>query len=517
MKRRSFIQSSSALSLPFLVGNMPFTAVGKNKLFNLIGEENDKVLVLVQLQGGNDGLTTLIPIDQYDQLAQVRSNVLVPESSILKISDTIGFHPSMQSMQEVWDAGQLNIIQSVAYPNQNRSHFRSTDIWHTASEPDEFLTTGWMGRYFDLNYNSYPEGYPNSDCPDPFALTIGTIVSETCQGTFSNFSLTLTDPYNPGTVNIGEQGEAPNNCFGRELTYVREIARQTNAYSEVISGAANSGNNLSNKYPQQNNLAEKLKIVARLISGGLQTKIYVVQIGGFDLHSEQVVNGDPTQGNQTQLLNQLSDAICAFQDDCTKLGIAERVVGMTYSEFGRRIRSNESFGTDHGTAAPVLVFGSCVNPEIVGDNPEIDNQVGVQEGVPMQYDFRSVYATIMMDWFEIPEEQVREVLFEDFQRLPIIAGCNSVSNENVEDSPLQLDLFPNPAHGFVKLQLELNSSNVRIDLFDARGSLIKNISNKSIGKGSHEITIATQHLPAGSYFVRVTDADNQVTRKFVKM
>jgi len=170
MKRRSFIQTSSAVSLPFVVGGTKYVAVGKNKLFDLIGDDNDRVLVMVQLQGGNDGLASIVPLDQFDNLMQVRSNVMIPQNNLLNITDTLSMHSSMGSMKELFDDGNLNIIQGVAYPDQNRSHFRSTDIWHSASEPDEYLTTGWMGRYFDINHSSFPEGYPNNDCPDPFAL-----------------------------------------------------------------------------------------------------------------------------------------------------------------------------------------------------------------------------------------------------------------------------------------------------------------------------------------------------------
>lgn len=259
MKRRSFLKASSTLSLPFFVGGVPFTAVGKNKLFNLINEDDDKVLVLVQLQGGNDGLSTLMPLNHFDTLMGLRSNVMAPQSDYIEIPKENGFHPAMGSLKEIWDQERLGIIQSVAYPDQNRSHFRSQDIWNTASEPDEFLTTGWMGRYFDLKYDNYPQDYPNEAFPDPFALTIGTLVSETCQGLSSNFSLALTDPFNPGSVNTGSQGELPNNCYGEELGYIQDVLRQTNAYSTVIENAANSGNNLSDKYGTGNNLAEKTK------------------------------------------------------------------------------------------------------------------------------------------------------------------------------------------------------------------------------------------------------------------
>ncbi len=516
MKRRNFLKATSAMSLPFFVGGTPFTAVGKNKLFDVIGEGNDKVLVLVQLQGGNDGLSSVIPLDQYDNLANVRQNILVSESSIIKISDTVGLHPNMAELKNIWDDAKLGILQGVAYPNQNRSHFRSTDIWNTASEPDEFLTTGWMGRYFGLNHNDFPEGYPNNDCPDPFALTIGTIVSETCQGTISNFSLAVTDPFNPGTVNLGEPGDALNNCYGREVDFVRDIARQTNAYSDTIKAAANAGNNISTKYGDDNLLAQKLKTVARLISGGLQTKIYVVQLGGFDLHSNQVIDGNPQAGNQSNLMRILSDGLCAFQEDLVQLGVDDRVVGMTYSEFGRRIRSNQSNGTDHGTAAPIIVFGSCINPGIIGDNPEIDPQVGINEGVPMQYDFRSVYATMLMDWFDIPEDKVREVLFDDFQYLPLIQ-CTPVSaNKEIELAEIDLNVFPNPFSDYFNIKFETKSEHYRISLFNAIGFELKVVSNQKYASGIHEIKLPTHDLSSGVYFVRIAGKNIQKTVRVIK-
>jgi len=493
----------------------PFTAVGKNKLFDVIGGENDKVLVLVQLQGGNDGLASLLPLDQYDNLAAVRSNILVPESSTINLTDTLALHPDMQNMKNLWDNSNLGIIQGVAYPNQNRSHFRSTDIWNTASEPDEFLTTGWMGRYFELNHAGFPDGYPNEENPDPLALSIGTVVSETCQGVVSNFSLALSDPFEPGTVNVGQAGDSQDNCYGRELDFVRDIARQTNAYSDTIVTAANLGNNLSTKYTQEN-LSEKLKIVARLISGGIKTKIFVVQLGGFDTHSAQTTDDNPSLGVHANLMRQLSDALCAFQDDLIRLGIDDRGMGMTYSEFGRRIRSNQSYGTDHGTAAPILVFGSCVNPGIIGDNPVIDQQVEINEGVPMQYDFRSVYATMLMDWFGISEEKVRTVLFEDFQHLPILQCTPVTAVEDELSEQLNMQVFPNPFSDYFNVKFDSKDDWYRISVYNAIGSELKVITNQRFASGSHELKISTHDMDSGIYFVRVAGKKIQKTIRVVK-
>ena len=220
----------------------------------------------------------------------------------------------------------------------------------------------------------FPEDYPNDDCPDPFAITLGSIVSETCQGPSTNFSMALVDPENLTTIIEGAEGSLDlDTCYGYQLDFLRTAVKQTNAYSESIETAADNGNNMA-QYPGDNRLAEQLRIIAQLISGGLQTQVYIVNLGGFDTHAAQVADSTTT-GNHANLLETLSGAVAAFQEDLQLLGLDERVVGMTFSEFGRRIRSNDSLGTDHGTAAPLFVFGSCINPAIIGENPEIPDVV----------------------------------------------------------------------------------------------------------------------------------------------
>lgn len=424
MKRRDFIKNSLFASIPLTLGGFPLFAMSKTKVAFSSGD-NDKILVLVQLQGGNDGLATIFDASQYANLQAVRGNIIIPENSIINFHNQYGFHTVMQGMNDLWQMGNLGIVQNVGYPNQNRSHFRSTDIWNSASSAEVFDSTGWIGRLYDLNHSAYPNSYPNAAYPHPFALTMGKIVSETCQGINANYSLSLLDPFNPGTALVSAGGDIPANCFGDALSFVNDTVSQTNAFASVISAAANTGNNLSAKWDNlDTELSKKLKNVARLISGGLQTKIYVVQIGGFDTHDNQVVAGAATTGIHSRLLQELSDAICAFQDDLNLLSVSDRVIGMTYSEFGRRIRSNAALGTDHGTAAPMFLFGSCVENQILGDHPVIDTQVDMEAGVEMQYDFRNVYGTILSQWLGASENQVKDIIFEDFQALPIFKqGC----------------------------------------------------------------------------------------------
>lgn len=517
MKRRSFLKRGSLLSAPLLLGGVPVSAISDQTFLNSLNGDSDRVLVLIQLNGGNDGLATIIPRDQQSNLALVRENILIPEGQFLNITDTVALHPSLTGLEEVFNDGKVNIIQSVGYPNQNRSHFRSSDIWHTASEANEFLDTGWLGRYLDTQFPGFPEEYPNEACPDPLAMTIGSAVTETCQGLSGNFSLAVVDPENLSALAAPANNDLAAGCYGNRLAFLINTIEQTNAYNEVIEAANAQGTSLSDKYPDDNPLAIKLRTVARLISGGLGTKIYVVSLGGFDTHADQTVEGESTAGVHANLLKTLGDAICAFQDDLQLLGLEERVIGMTYSEFGRRIRSNASFGTDHGTAAPLMVFGSCVNAGIIGENPEISPDVDQLEGLAMQYDFRSVYGSILMDWFEVPEDEVRNLLFEDFQHLPILRDCAITDVVSPIAGGAPVKLYPNPFQYQTTLELTTDNEWVKISIFDVIGNEIRVISNRQFPAGEHRVPIELAGLPSGTYYCRVQTKTGQRTLRMVKV
>ena len=519
MKRRNFLRASSAMSLPFFTNGLPISALMRSTAFNTLNGDSDRVLVLIQLNGGNDGLNTLVPIDQYDKLANVRPNIILPEDSLLKLNDTNGLHPVMTGLADIYENAKLKIVQSVAYPNQNRSHFRSTDIWTSGSAADDFITTGWLGRYFDKQYAGFPANYPNSDCPDPFAITIGNQVSGTCQGIAGNFSLAVNNPSDLGQLPVGQEGSVdPNSCYAREIDYLRTTIAQSNAYATVINAAADNGSNLAN-YPADNRLAGQLKTVAQLIAGGLQTKVYVVSLGGFDTHANQVNLGDVTGGDHANLLKTLSDAVAVFQEDLKLLDLEKRVIGMTFSEFGRRIQSNAALGTDHGTAAPLMLFGSCVQAGILGDNPEISDQVDPQEGVAMQYDFRSVYGSVLMDWFGVEESEVRSLLYQDFQYLPLLQLCQSVATEDpvADADSLNLSCFPNPFQDWTTIRFTTNKEWARISIFDALGSELKVLSEQQFPAGEHQLRWDSETLPKGTYFCRIVTKERQKTKRLVKV
>ncbi|MEO0469768.1 MAG: DUF1501 domain-containing protein, partial [Bacteroidota bacterium] len=519
MKRRTFLQrTTAAATVPVLLGGFPVQVLGKNNSLLALSQNaaiNDRVLVLVQLNGGNDGLNTVLPLDQYTNLSAVRSNVLIPDNQALLVGTDTGLHPAMQGIKQLWDDQKLGILQSVGYPEPNFSHFRSTDIWHTGSPSDEVWESGWLGRYLELQHSGFPIGYPNDDFPDPLAITIGSIVSTTCQGMTTNLGMAIGDPSSFNPLLTGGTDVLPNSNYGTELGFLRQSMEQTNQYLQVIQAADSAGSNQSALYDQNpSRLAEQLKIVARLIKGGLQTKIYVVSIGGFDTHANQVDQSDPLLGAHTNLLTQVSTAIEAFQDDLELLGLEERVIGMTYSEFGRRIQSNSAFGTDHGAAAPMFVFGTNVNPMLHGSNPIIPAMVDVKDSLPMQFDFRSVYGSILADWFCVDESVVQGLLYDGFQKIPVLnASCELTSNEApIVLSDMLGQSFPNPADGVIRIPFQSTGGRVIMQLFDSTGKLIHTIVDQDYAPGEHELEMDTRKLAAGTYVYRMQHQDQTASK-----
>ncbi|TAL48530.1 MAG: DUF1501 domain-containing protein, partial [Chitinophagaceae bacterium] len=406
MKRRDFLKYSlpATAIAHTAINGIPVRTMGMESplIQALMGmaSETDHVLVLVQMNGGNDGLNMVIPIDSYSYYQAARSNVAIPQNKILSLTGTAktGLHPFMTGIQSLYNEGKAAIIQSVGYPQPNFSHFRATDIWMSASESNQYVNSGWVGRYLDGEFPGFPNGYPNNDMPDPLGIQIGSVTSFTFQGPQVSMGMSISDPVNFYNLINGVQDPAPGTPAGFELSYIRTVARQTQQYSDIIKTAALRVSQQST-YPGNNPLADQLKIVARLVKGGLKTRIYMVNIGGFDTHSVQVNQSDTTIGAHANLLKQVSDAIKAFMDDLKFLGVQRRVLGMTFSEFGRRIKSNSSLGTDHGAAAPLILFGEYADTKVLGDNPVIPANATVNDNVPFQYDFRSVYASVLEKWF----------------------------------------------------------------------------------------------------------------------
>jgi len=515
MERRKFIKNSAlaSLTIPFMFKNYSYAAVTE-PLFNLKRSVEDKILVLICLNGGNDGLNTVIPMDFYANLYKQRTNIILPENKLIQVNTNNAFHPAMTGMANLLQKGKLSVIQNVGYPVQNRSHFRSTDIW-TSGSLEQSTTTGWLGRNFDNDYPGFPDGFPDETHKDPFAISMGYEVSATCQGILGNFSHTVNNPNDAINVSLSSAVN-DGTYYGSHMEFLSTIIAQTNKYGTRVQEAAQKGNNLSKKYDSKNQLATQLKYVAQMISGGLKTNVYVVNIPGFDTHDSQVLESDTTLGNHANLLQSVSDAIEAFQDDLTLLGLDKRVAGMTFSEFGRQIASNASFGTDHGDAAPLFLFGSCLETPIYGSNPVISDQITHQEGVPMVIDFRDVYASILKDWFEVSPVDIQKMFAHEIKFHRIIGGCTLRLDELADDGTLTL-LYPNPVSIAATLRLATANEFVKISVYSLLGQEQQNMYEGMLEQETHKLALDFTELLSGNYILRIEKKSGEEKVNFVKL
>jgi uncharacterized protein (DUF1501 family) len=515
MKRRSFLKNGAlaSLSLPFVQNGLSMQAVAK-KLFDVPKSAEDKVLVIIRMNGGNDGLNMVFPTDQYSELMVQRANILIPENQILPLTPAVGLHPKMTGMQTLFNEGKLSVIQNVGYPQANRSHFRSMDIWTTGAL-DINQTSGWLGRYFDSAYPNFPDDYPNVDYPDPFAISLGSEVSTTCQGLMGNFSHTVSNPFNASNLLLTSVTN-DGTYYGGQIEYISTLINQTNEYGQQISGAASSGNSLSNLYDPNNPLAVQLKYVAQMISGGLKTKVYILNVGGFDTHDAQVDQNNVSEGVHADLLLRISDAVSAFQHDLQLLGLEQRVAGFTFSEFGRQVASNGSFGTDHGDAAPLLMFGSCISNGIVGSNPVIANQVNNQAGIDMQIDFRDIYASILKDWFEVDPNVIQSLFEQNITYYDLLQGCtNSILEKDPSNSQGAL-VYPNPSLGQHHLKFMAQSERYEIFLIDQQGRVQAKVLDQHLIQGEQNLSFEVHNLATGTYYYLIKSLHYQELVGFQK-
>jgi hypothetical protein len=332
--------------------------------------------------------------------------------------------------------------------------------------------------------------------------------------------MAISDPVNFYNLINGIQGASPNTRGGKELTYIRQVAQQTTQYGAAIKSAAAKVTKQFSGYPTGNSLADQLKIVARLIAGGLKTRIYMVSLGGFDTHAQQVIANATDTGAHARLLQRVSEGIKAFMDDLSFLNAHKRVIGMTFSEFGRRIKSNSSGGTDHGAAAPLFVFGHYAQNDVLGTSPEIPLVTSATANVPMQYDFRSVYSSLLKQWFCVPDTTLDNVLLKNFQNLQVIkktAPCLSTSPEILPglDTKILLTNYPNPFQSSTTLSYESNGGHTLLQVFNTEGKLIKTLIDKEVSAGSHKITFENEGYAPGIYYARLQNSTQQQTRTMI--
>lgn len=384
--RRQFIRNTA--------GSSAMIALGSNtpKCWLQAAEqspsEDERVLVVVQLSGGNDGLNTVVPHSD-ETYQKVRPTLALAKKDVLKIDDSRGLHPALRGFADLLEAGNLAIVQGVGYANPNRSHFESMDIWHTCQRKKQEQSLGWIGRILDAS-----EAMNSADVAaihlghekQPLALAARHVRVPSVKS-LGEFKLQAGG--NVGLSAAIKELSQPREAVGDLLGFVQSSTASALTASERVETAAKNYQT-ETTYPDTA-LARKLRIVAQLIDAGLKTRVYYVELAGFDTHAQQA-------DAHSALLRQWSDAVTAFVNDLGAHGHADRVVVMSFSEFGRRVAENASKGTDHGAAAPVFLSGAPVRAGLIGSHPSLTD---LRDGdLKHTIDFRQVYATLIDRWLQ---------------------------------------------------------------------------------------------------------------------
>lgn len=509
MKRRDFIERSMYASLgvasvPLLFGGIPVHAGTHRSVRSGALADNDNILVIIQLFGGNDGLNSFIPYTDQRYYAN-RPTIAVPPAQVLKIPNpTMGFHPQMTGMRDLFNSGKLIAVQGVGYENSNRSHFRSENIWLTASGENEVLETGWLGRWLEYANPTFPLNLP----PDPFAVQIGGTLSLMLQSQKGNMGITLADPdtfFRLGRNQLDE-AVAGGTPYGDEYLFIRAIKEQSDVYSQRINDAFNAGRNIGT-YANAG-LSQQLRLVAKLISGGLKSKVFMVYLGGFDTHSNQT-------NAHANLMKTLSDAVEQFTLDLQNQGLSNNVVGLTMSEFGRRNRENGSLGTDHGAASVQFVFGEPVNSGVLGTDPDFDR---TESGGDLLYtfDYRQIYSELLENWLDVPKDDVTQLLGGRFIPLPLIRTATNTHAPGVISEFELHQNFPNPVPAGVETSIPFSlnaAASIDMVLYDTQGRQVASLASGMYPAGRHNISFVTRDVPPGSYFYQLRVDGQRVTRK----
>ena len=464
MERRKFIKISALSSASTLLLNgRKVSAFSKTALLNQIPASvvEGRSLVLIQLLGGNDGLNTLIPLNQYDDYASLRPTIKLKNTGInaavnldgtLPLEDQMLLHPALKGFKTLYDEGKLNVINSVGYPSITKSHFAGRALWLNGGDgtPENAnKTSGWMARFIHSGYNY-------NDFSDPLGIQLGSkkpslgFHSEHEHKADVNLTGQDVSGYYSVISNIGnpEPENIPNSEFGDNLEFIAQTEAATNSYSQRISEVFDIGSNSAVVYPDYD-LADQLKTVARMIKGGSKTKIFLVTANGYDTHADQVASdGNTHLGRHSELLTELGDSVKAFHDDLEAMGVDEKVVSATFTEFGRKPLENGNYGSDHGNLGPMFVIGSTVNAGVTGTNINLSSVIKHFDEGQMQHDYRQVFTTLITDFLGASSDVVNATEFSDFdgdQKLDLIQASHKLLDVDYKvPNEIKLLVYPNP-------------------------------------------------------------------------
>ncbi len=494
--RRTFLELTGMATLGAMcLGRLPIAAAGSLSLNAALTQApGDRVLVLIRLKGGNDGLNTIVPMYDYDTYANLRPTLRIPESQVITLTDEAALAPWLADLYPLWDQGRMRIVQSVGYPDQNLSHFRSSDIWASASDADVQLASGWMGRYFDSLYPDFLFDPP----AQPPAIQIGSLGSLTFLNA-DNVSLAMAVSNPEQLFELAQTGQMyelddlPDCHYGAQLGYLRAVANSTFIYAEAIKTAYDTSTTQATY--EDTRLGSQLGLVARLIKGGLGARVYMVELDGFDTHANQP-DWHPS------LLSDLAKSVRAFFDDLEAGGWHDKVLAMTHSEFGRRPEENGSNGTDHGAAAPLLLFGPGLEGSGLSGAPASLTELDDAGNLKFHTDFRSVYATLLEYWLCVDSATVDAVLGYPFARIYDL-GLNCAVTAAPQASAswvLAHRAIPQPDGSFA-IRFELpRSGRVRLEIRDLLGRTLE-VQEGYFDTGSQQVRIMTgrSRLAAAAY------------------
>lgn len=499
--RRSFMQALGLVGGgSMMLGGSNLTASTASRLTTALtaAESENRVLVLVRLKGGNDGLNTIVPLYDYDFYASNRPTIRHTESSLYNLSADIGMPESMADLQSLWGEGAMRVVHGVGYPNQNLSHFASSDVWASG---DTQLTqdTGVLGRYFEQLYPDFLMNPPEI----PAAIQIGSQGNLVFDGVDANYAISVANP--DQLASIAENGvlhdliDLPDCTFGDQLEFLRGITNTTFTYAGTINEAYESSENAVEYDTQQ--LGRQLAIIARMIKGGLGTKVYLVTLDGFDTHANQQEQHD---NRMTQIARGMKD----FFTDLESVGMDTNVIAMTFSEFGRRIEENGSNGTDHGAASPVMVFGPAMfGNGFVGTHPDLQNpdQVGnLQFGT----DFRQIYATMLKDWLCVDGDLVDEVLLgQSFESIDLGFGCQTLSTDDNFAAGNRFQHWSSVQNNQTFIEFNMTTTaKVKVSLYNLLGQNIGTIANDFMFEGPKRFNVKERvknRLFTGQYIYQI--------------
>ena len=538
MKRRNFIKLTSSASA---LGLFPYEITSALKVAENFLDCNitNRKLVLINLAGGNDGLNTVIPIDGYDLYSNLRPTIRVPDSgansfinldTTLQDNQQLGLHPTLVGLKNIYDSGILRILQSVGYPSQNKSHFASTDIYNTGNDGNSWLNggdSGWIGRfmesyYYDLVESTFPLGVEigsksgslgfHGEAEHGLAINIE---GQDASGFYSVLS---------GLGGLPPE-YIPDSHYGEELQYIIENDQLSNTYSEAISNAFNNGTN-SNDY-EDTDISNQLKTVARLISGGLQSKIYLVQLRGFDTHFSQIQSQNDVIGRHSELLTELDGAISKFMIDVQSQGFDGDIVGLTFSEFGRKAKENGNLGTDHGEIAPMFVFGTPVNGGVSGINVDLTeaNENNNWQIQSYQYDYRQTIGTLLQDYLGADNQAIDATFFDHTNNdsfsnnkiselikpeYSVEENCYTNTLSVNESISKLLTVSPNPFNSSIILSGYNYNGDISFKVYDLNSKLVLE------GKTLTDTPVRITGIMNGIYFIKLKFGNRVETHRIIK-